>query len=72
MDKKTPKPGDYELGSVQSRAAARALMQDKQNNDDDTIQIVYVSPDGTKENGPLLRRPPTVGTAAVRNWSFAT
>ena len=52
--KSTPKPGDYPIGSVQSRAAARALVQER-DKDELVIQIVYVSPDGTKKNGPLIR-----------------
>ncbi len=53
--KSTPKPGEYPIGSVQSRAAARALMQEKENKKEQFIQIVYVSPDGTRENGPRIK-----------------
>ena len=49
-----PKPGDYPIGSVQSRAAARVLIQ-KRDKEEVFIQIAYVSPDGTKKNGSLIR-----------------
>jgi hypothetical protein len=46
------KPGNFELGSPASRAAARAMAESRK--EDHFIQIVYVSPDGTKTNGPRL------------------
>lgn len=51
-----PKPGDYPLGSLESRAAARAIV-DSKKREETVIQVVFVSPDGTRENGPLLRVP---------------
>ncbi len=51
-----PKPGDYPLGSLESRAAARALV-DSEKEEEMVIQIVFVSPDGTTENGPIYRVP---------------
>lgn len=51
-----PRPGDYPIGSLQSRAAARALMQKKEKNEEEQfIQIIYVSPDGTQHDGPRLK-----------------
>jgi hypothetical protein len=55
--KSAPKPGDYPLGSLESRAVARALVQNR-DKEGTVIQIVYVSPDGKKENGPKLKIPP--------------
>ncbi len=52
-----PKPGDYPLGSLQSRAAARAVV-DSMAEEELVIQIVFVGPDGTKENGPRFIIPP--------------
>jgi hypothetical protein len=53
-----PHPGnfEFEIGSLESRAAARALAQDR-NKEEMTIQIVLVSPDGSRNNGSLLRIP---------------
>ena len=51
-----PKPGDYPLGSLESRAAARAIVESKEEQET-VIQIVFVSPDGTRENGPQYRIP---------------
>ena len=53
----TPRPGDYPIRSVQSRAAARALMRRRKSEDEMAIQMVYVSPDGTRKDGPLIRFP---------------
>jgi hypothetical protein len=50
------KPGNYPIGSAQSRATARALLEQKKSKET-SIQVVYVSPDGTKTNGHLLRFP---------------
>ena len=52
------KPGDYRLGSLESRAAARAMV-DSEKVEEMVIQIVFVSPDGTRENGPQYRIPPS-------------
>jgi hypothetical protein len=51
-DNSKPSPADYPIGSLESRAAARALIKDKEGK---FIQIVYVSTDGTEENGPLIK-----------------
>ena len=55
-----PRPGDYPLGSLESRAAARAMI-DSNKQEETVIQIVYVDTDGKggciKENGPLIRLP---------------
>ena len=51
------KPGDYDLGSPQSRAAARSLVEAKKKPRA-AIQVVLVSPSGTRENGPVLEIPP--------------
>ena len=48
------KPGDYELGSPQSRAAARSLAEAKKKPRE-SIQIVLVSPNGEKRKGPLIK-----------------
>ncbi len=54
-----PRPGDYELGSVQSRAAARAMLDTKREDEENrVIQIVFVSPDGTERLGPRLEITP--------------
>lgn len=50
-------PGHYPLGAVKSRAAARALVQDRQK-EVKVIEIVYVSPDGNRTNGPRFEIPP--------------
>ena len=50
------KPGDYPLGSLESRAAARSLAKERTEKEL-VIQIVYVSPDGTEKNGPVYRAP---------------
>jgi hypothetical protein len=55
--KPTPKPGDFPIGSVQSRAAARAIV-DATKKEETVIQIVYVSPSGERVNGPLIKIPP--------------
>ena len=49
----TLNPGNYELGSTESLAAARSLVEAKKTPRG-TIQIVLVSPDSTRENGPLI------------------
>jgi hypothetical protein len=48
------KPGDYPVGSLESRAAARALVQDRDKGGKE-IQIIFVSPDGMEVNGPKLK-----------------
>jgi hypothetical protein len=58
--KSAPKPADFPIGSMQSRAAARVLLQDREKMET-VIQIVYVSPDGTRKNGQILRFPIPVG-----------
>lgn len=58
--KNSPNPGDYPIGSLQSRAAARVLLRNKKRTEI-AIQIVYVSPDGTRKNGLILRYPVPVG-----------
>jgi hypothetical protein len=52
--KSAPNPGNYPIGSVQSRAAARVLTQGKKK-EEEFIRVVYVSPDGTKKNGHVIR-----------------
>jgi hypothetical protein len=47
------KPGDFPLCSMESRAAARAFAESK-NRAKQIIQIVLVSPDGSKEDGPRI------------------
>lgn len=47
------KPGDFPLGSVESRAAARALAERKRKTKR-IIQIRFVSPDGTATDGPRV------------------
>jgi|WetSurMetagenome_2_1015567.scaffolds.fasta_scaffold242616_1 hypothetical protein len=54
--KSAPKPGDYPIGSLQSRAAARAFMG-RRRSQETAIQVIYVSPDGARKNGPLFRFP---------------
>ena len=51
------RPGDYELGSMQSRAAARSLVETKKKPRG-SIQIILVSPNGEKRNGPLIELGP--------------
>ncbi len=52
----TLRPGDYPLGSLQSRAAARVIV-DSSRREETVIQVVFVSPDGTTENGPVYTVP---------------
>jgi hypothetical protein len=52
--KSTPKPGEYPVGSLESRAAARALVENREKSALE-IQIVYVSPDGKEVNGPKYK-----------------
>lgn len=52
----TPKPGDYPIGSAHSRAAAR-MLAGRHKSKEIAIQVVYVSPDGTRKDGPLIRFP---------------
>ena len=54
--KSLPSPADYPLASVESRAAARALVQDRDKKGE-VIEIVLVSPDGTRTNGPRFAVP---------------
>jgi len=56
-----PKPGDYPLGSLKSRAAARAMAEAQKEDEGVTVihQTVYVSPDGTEHNGERIRIPAT-------------
>ena len=56
--KSAPKPGNYPVGSLQSRAAARALIQ-RRDNEDLFIQIVYDGPSGATTLGPRIRVPRT-------------
>ena len=51
-----PRPGDYSLGSLESRAAARALIQGRDKGGT-VIQVVFVSSDGTRTDGPRIRTP---------------
>jgi hypothetical protein len=51
-----PHPGDFEIGSLESRAAARILAE-RIGKKETVIQVVYVGADGARENGPLLRFP---------------
>jgi hypothetical protein len=46
--------GIYALGSIESRAAARALLSDK-SKEDTIIEIIFVSPHGNKTDGPKLK-----------------
>jgi hypothetical protein len=39
----TPKPGDYALGSMKSRAAARAILKEKKQ---EVIRVHFVASDG--------------------------
>ncbi len=52
-----PRPGDYPLGSLESRAAAR-IMIDTKKREGDVIQVVFVSPDGRRADGPRIELPP--------------
>jgi hypothetical protein len=52
--KSKPRPGDYPLGCLESRAAARAILQDKDKGKV-VIQLVFVSPDGKREPGPQIK-----------------
>lgn len=58
-DKSTPKPGDYSIGSLRSRAAARAMIGTmKEDRTLRGIQIINVSPDGTRTEGERIEIPP--------------
>jgi hypothetical protein len=54
-----PKPGDYSLGSLKSRAAARAMAEAQKEDEGVTVihQIACVSPNGTRVNGEQIRIP---------------
>jgi hypothetical protein len=52
----TPNPRDLPVGSVESRAAARAIVDSRKENET-PIQIVLVSPDGSQRLGPLILVP---------------
>jgi hypothetical protein len=59
LTQSTHKPGDFPLGSIQSRAAARAMIE--AGTDDGmlrSIQIIYVDSDGTRTEGPRIEIPP--------------
>jgi len=49
-----PGPGDFEFGSVECRAAARALIQGQA---EDELVIFSVYPDGRSEPGEITRLP---------------
>ena len=51
------KPGNYELGSAQSRAAARSLAEAKKKPAE-IIRINLFSPDGKKVDELLIEIPP--------------
>ncbi len=48
----TPRPGDYELGSVRSRAAARAMFEEK-----DTGKLVIKVLFTSKPGAPMAKTP---------------
>jgi hypothetical protein len=54
------RPGDYPLGSLESRAAARVMI-DSNKQEETVIRIVYVDSGGeggwTEKEGPLIRVP---------------
>jgi len=55
----TPKPGNYLLGSLESRAAARAMISAAEEDERVIeIQCVLVRPDGTRTEGPVIKIPP--------------
>jgi hypothetical protein len=60
--KSAPKPGEYPIGSVQSRAAARMMLENK-SKPEMVIRVVYVG--GSKEN-----RPPLLATKRVPGSSI--
>ena len=63
-----PKPGDYALGSVKSRAAARALLTEKKQ---EVIRVHFVASDGNghpKIPGTILPEKPY----RVDYWSDGT
>jgi len=49
-------PGDFEIGSLQSRAAARVLAQ-RMERRQCAIQVWITSADGSKRKGPLVTIP---------------
>jgi hypothetical protein len=57
----TPKPGDFELGSVQSRAAARALLEHATADDEQNRLRVFVETIGR----PVTLQAPT----CLRYWT---
>ena len=48
-----PNPGNFPIRSTESRAAARMLAERK-SKPKRVIQVVFVSPDGTREGGPRI------------------
>ena len=53
----TPRPGDFPIGSIESRAAARARLEHTKDNpgEVDHVQIVHIGHDG-KMPLPLPKR----------------
>ena len=53
-----PKPGDYRLGSLESRAAARVMLKEKKQ---EVIRVLYVESDGNgrpkRPGAPLPDKP---------------
>ena len=53
-----PKPGDYELGSLESRAAARTMLKEKKQ---EVIRVHFVASDGNgrpkRPGEPLPEKP---------------
>jgi hypothetical protein len=55
--KSTPNPGDYPVGSLESRAAARALVKDRAKGVM-WIQYIDIGPNGERTMGPKIKVPP--------------
>lgn len=52
------KPGNYDLGSLESRAAARSLAEAKKKPAE-MLRVVFVSPEGKEVDELLIEIPPS-------------
>jgi hypothetical protein len=49
-----PRPGDFPVGSVKSRAAARTMLEGKKE-ETGTITICFIAPDGRETGREVLK-----------------
>ena len=63
--KSTPKPGDYPVGSMESRAAARSILKNKPKT---VIHVVFVG--GSEDREPLPPTKNVPGSDVVIEYSY--